>query len=132
MVARADVTSACSAAEADDSGDSFSWLINILRHQPFTPNYASTTSPDIANLSSLLAEQPESEQTEFLLLILKVAPSMYLKIKYNKNIRYRSDLHGGPSFRTPVNLAPNAVLITCPGAEDTFQKASQPAEGCRG
>ncbi|CAL8462930.1 g2464 [Coccomyxa elongata] len=66
------LVSNCVAAEADDSGDSFSWLIDILRHQPFTPNYASTTSPDIANLSSLLAEQPESEQTEFLLLILKV------------------------------------------------------------
>ena len=78
MVSRADVTSARSSAEADDSGDSFIWLINILRHQPFTPNYASNTSPDIASLTSLLAEQPESEQTEFLLLILKVACSKFL------------------------------------------------------
>jgi len=72
VVAGSVVMSTEKTVAVEESEDDFLWLIEALRHQPFTPNYANTTSPYISHLSSLLADQAESEQTEFLLLILQV------------------------------------------------------------
>jgi hypothetical protein len=85
VVARADVTALENSAPAEESADDFPWLVDILRHQPFTPNYASTTSPYTLPISSLIAEQSEHEQTEILILILKVAPNHHSKSNILRN-----------------------------------------------
>lgn len=121
-------TAEVSVGESDSGeSDDFTCLIDILRHQPFTPNYASTASPYIAHLSDLLAQQSEQEQTQFLLRVLRVShialhPSCKdVPLSLQESSPNPNDAHGKL-----------LMFIGIPGAEDPIKKASQQTKDHRG
>lgn len=59
-----------------DDADDFRDLVALLQQQPFAPNYTASSTPHAAHLSSLLADEPEQEQTAFLLRLLKARNDM--------------------------------------------------------